>query len=137
MVFSLWTCRAFFPICFQIPPLQCNITQDNFIFKSQISPVGFKINTKFVAYTNNFKSIFGEESLARETEDPAGFNYFASTDLHVKPEKNILAINLKTYCEAMDNISRRISTSIPMSHLNVDKKDYIDFIGLWEDINKI
>lgn len=37
----------------------------------------------------------------------------------------------------MDNISRLISSSIPKSHLDVNKKDYMDFIGLWEDINKI
>lgn len=37
----------------------------------------------------------------------------------------------------MGNISGRVSSSIHKSHLNVDKKVYMDFIGLWEGINKI
>lgn len=78
-----------------------------------------------------------EVSLMKKTEQPLGFNNFTSTDLHVKSEQNVLATNLKTYSEAKDNISRWISSSIPKSHLDVNKNDYMDFIGLWEDRNKI
>lgn len=73
----------------------------------------------------------------KKTEQPLRFNYFTLTDLHVKTEKNILVTNLNTYSEAMDNISGWISSSARKSHLNVNKKYYMDFSALWEDINKI
>lgn len=79
------------------------------------------------------KKVYDGKDWATFTIQLLYFNWPACKD----QKKKILATNLNTYSEAMDNISGWISSSAPRSHLNVNKKYYMDFSVLWEDINKI